>query len=82
MKRFILFASALVTSAALGGCVAPTPSAGGDSVRAIMASQVVPPQARPVTGSDAVAAVAAYANYQRSFVTPVSQTETLTFGSK
>lgn len=82
MNYFTFLASALALSAALAGCVAPTPSAGGDSVRAIMASQVVPPQVRPDTGSDAAAAVAAYANYQRSFATPVSQTETLTFGSK
>jgi len=80
MKRFILFASALATSAALGGCVAPTPSAGGNSVRAIMASQVVPPQARPATGSDAAAAVAAYANYQQSYVTPVPQGDSPAFG--
>ena len=70
------------TLALLGGCATGTPTGTGNSVRAIMASQVVPPQVRPDTGSNAAAAVAAYANYQRSYVTPVSQTDTLTFGSK
>jgi len=82
MNRFTLLASVLAVSAVLAGCIAPTPATGGSSVRAIMASQAVPPQVRPDTGSDAAAAVAAYANYQRSYVTPVSQTDTLTFGSK
>jgi hypothetical protein len=80
MNRLTLLASVLAVSAALAGCIAPTPAAGGSSVRAIMASQAVPPQVRPVTGSDAAAAVAAYANYQQSYVTPVPQGDSPAFG--
>jgi hypothetical protein len=82
MNRTTTFASTFAICAALAGCIAPTPSAGGQSVRAIMASQAVPPQPRPDTGSDAAAAVAAVQNYQRSYVTPVPQTDNLSFGSK
>ncbi|KQQ96247.1 hypothetical protein [Massilia sp. Leaf139] len=82
MNRLSNIAGALAISSLLGGCVAATPSAGGASVRAILASQALPAQPRPDTGADAGAAVAAYVNYQRSYAAPVSQTDTLTFGSK
>lgn len=67
---------------ALGGCASRMPAASGNSVRAIVASQIVAPQP-PAPGagrSDAAAAVAAYANYQQSYVTPVPQGERPAFG--
>ena len=80
MNRTTTFASTFAVCAALAGCIATTPSAGGQSVRAIMASQAMPPQPRPVTGNDGAAAVAAYANYQQSYVTPVPQGDSPAFG--
>ena len=75
-------AAALACTLALGGCAARMPADSGARVRAIMASQVVAPQpARPGAGqTDAAAAVAAYANYQRSYVTPTPQADSPTFG--
>lgn len=52
------------------------------TMRAIFAAQTVPPQARPARGSDGAAAVAAYTNYQHSYVTPVSHSDSAAFGSK
>ncbi|GGY40938.1 hypothetical protein [Pseudoduganella albidiflava] len=67
--------------ATLGGCAARDTSANGGSVRAIMASQVVPPQPRPASGTDAGTAVAGYANYVRSYVTPTPQGDSAMVGS-
>jgi len=82
MNRLLSTATTLTTLALLGGCVATTPAAGGASVRAIMASQAVPPQPRPEGGAAGTTAVAAYANYQGSYVTPASQSERGTFSGK
>ena len=67
---------------ALGGCVTEPSTANGHSVRAIMASQVLPPQPKTDAGMDAVAAVAAQASYQRSYTTPTSQSDRAAFGGK
>ena len=82
MNRLLSGATALTIFLLLGGCVAGTPSAAGTSVRAIMASQAVPPQPQPERGTDGAAAVAAYVNYQRSFTTPTAQSDRAAFGSK
>lgn len=66
----------------LAGCVAPTPSAEGHSVRAIMASQAVTPQPPAARGTDAASAMAAYNNYQKSYAQPVAQSERGTFSGK
>lgn len=79
------FTSFLLLAAALAGCQAPYPNDRGPygaGVRATLASQIIPPQPRPDAGHDAAAAVAAYANYQRSYVTPTPQSDSPSFGSK
>jgi len=78
MKRSLI----LIALAGLAACTTDGPLGQGTHVRAIMASQIVAPQPHKETGSDAAAAVAAQANYQRSYVSPVAQTDTLSFGSK
>lgn len=78
MNRALVF----VLLAALAGCAAPTRTASGDTVKAIMASQIVPPKPHAETGLDGVAAVAAQARYERSYVTPTAQADSLTFGKK
>ena len=83
MIRFRFSAGVLAVSLlALGGCASRTSAVTGSSVRAIIASQIVAPQP-PAAGagrSDAAAAVAAYANYQQSYVTPVPQGDSPAFG--
>ncbi|MEW7847580.1 hypothetical protein AB2N08_02665 [Massilia aurea] len=67
----------------LGGCATRTPSGTGSTVRAIMASQIIAPEAaqtRP--GSDAGTAILAYKNYQGSFAAPAPQVEISVFGGK
>ncbi len=76
--RFTLAVVALMS--ALTGCAVDTPSAGGNTVRAIMASQIVPAQPHGPARTDAAAAVAAYGNYQRSYTTPESQGDRSSFG--
>jgi len=78
MKRIAI----LLALAALGGCAASGPLGQGTQVRAIMASQIVAPQPHANTGSDGAAAVAAQANYQRSYTTPTPQGDSPTFGNK
>lgn len=78
MKRI----STIALFAALSGCAASGPLGQGTQVRAIMASQIVAPQPHANTGSDGVAAVAAQANYQRSYTTPTPQGDSPTFGNK
>ena len=72
--------------ACLGGCQTPFPNehqhAYGAGVRATMASQMLAPQAHPQQGEDGAAAAAAYANYQRSYVTPTPQSDSPSFGNK
>ena len=45
-------------------------------------SQAVPAQPRVERGLDARAAVAGYANYQQSYVTPAAQDNASAFGNK
>ena len=79
---FIRIAAVAAASlAALGGCAAPDRSANGTTVRAIMASQMLPPQPQSGRGTDAATAIAGYANYQRSYVTPVAQGDSAMIGS-
>ncbi|AVR94562.1 hypothetical protein [Pseudoduganella armeniaca] len=68
--------------AALGGCASPSRIASGDTVQALMASQIIPPKPHAATGMDGVAAVAAQARYERSYVTPTAQADSPTFGKK
>lgn len=77
-----LCASLLASALLLAGCATEGPATNGDSVRAMVASQTVPPQARVERGSDARAATAAYANYQNSYVTPTAQADGGAFGGK
>jgi hypothetical protein len=83
MNRHYLIAIAIAT---LAGCQAPYPSEQGrvygDTVRAVLASEVIPPQPRPERGADGAAASAAYTNYQKSYVSPTPQSASPTFGSK
>lgn len=78
--KTIFFAAVAVL---LQGCAVYAPARDqGDTVRRVMAAQTVPPVARPDSPADGAAAVAAYGNYQRSFVTPVPQGDSAAFGSK
>ncbi|MEM8513704.1 putative lipoprotein YajG [Massilia sp. MP_M2] len=66
----------------LGGCATETPAGTGTTVRAIMASQIIAPQATPsVSGTDAGTAILAYKNYQGSFAAPAPQVESTLFGA-
>ena len=82
MKRLAMLT--LMTS--LAGCQSPFPNehpkAYGAGVRALLASQIVTPPARAQQGEDGAAAVAAYANYQHSYVTPTPQSDSPSFGTK
>ena len=83
MKASTTLASALCAAILLGGCATRTPSGTGNTVRAIMASQVISPEAKASTpGSDAGAAILAYKNYQGSFAAPEPQVEISLFGRK
>ena len=85
MKHRSIFLAPALLLATLAGCAVDGPLARGTQVRAIMASQIVAPQAgrnaAGDTGSDGAAAVAAQANYQQSFVTPTPQSDSPTFGN-
>jgi len=63
----------IVCMAALVGCATEGPAGSGDSVRAALAAQIVPPQARRASGVDGVAAVETYKNYVESFDSPRPQ---------
>lgn len=76
-------AAALMAVVLAQGCAVYAPAADGPSiVRQVMAAQTLPPVQRPDTPVDSAAAVAAYGNYQRSFVTPVPQSDSAAFGGK
>jgi hypothetical protein len=75
MTFFRIAAVTAACLAALGGCATHAPAGTGATVRAIMASQVLPPTPRKEAGTDATAAMAGYANYQQSYVTPTPQAE-------
>lgn len=70
----------------LAGCQTAFPNDGrtpyGAVVTAAMTSQMLPPQAPVTGGADGVAAAAAIANYQHSYVTPVPHSDTAAFGAK
>ncbi len=75
----LLLASGLL----LGGCATHAPAGTGNTVRNIMASQILPPQLdkrRP--GTDAGIAISAVENYQKSYETPKAQNDNPTFGKK
>ena len=76
----ILCASLLATLTILAGCATEGPATNGDSVRAMIASQALPPQPRVDRGSDARAAVSAYANYQNAYATPTALGDGGAFG--
>jgi hypothetical protein len=78
IRSAILF----MLGAGLVGCAYEGPAAGGASVRALMASQMLPPQPQRETGTEGSAAAAAIANYKQSFVTPVAQSDTPLVGGK
>lgn len=80
--KTILRASPLASLLFLAACASEGPATNGDSVRAMLASQTVPPQARVERGSDARAAVSAYGNYQGSYATPTAQGDGGAFGGK
>ncbi len=73
--------AATCASLLLGGCATRTPAGTGKTVRNIMASQIIAPQATPtVPGSDAGSAILAYKDYQGSFAAPAPQVEITLFG--
>jgi hypothetical protein len=77
----------LAALAALSGCATEGPTATGASVRALMASQVIPPQPRAAgqagtQASDGASAVAAYANYKQSYVVPQPQGDSPLVGGR
>jgi len=77
------FSAILALCALLTGCAYEGPAGSGAAVRAIMASQIVPPQ--PRTGpeaADGVAAAAAYANYRQSYVAPTPQGDSTMVGHR
>ncbi len=71
----------LAATVSTTGCAGKERSGTGTSVRAIMASQMLPPQPRAQAGTEAATAVAGYANYQRSYVTPTPQADSAMIGS-
>ncbi len=75
MTRFSSAVAVLACMAVMSGCAYEGQAGNGNSVRAIMASQIVPPKPHAETGSDAAAATAAYANYLQSYVQPTPQTD-------
>jgi len=75
-------ALAIVAAAvSMTGCAGTERSGTGASVRTIMASQMLPPQPQSTTGTEGSTAVAGYANYQRSYVTPTPQGDSAMIGS-
>ena len=75
-------AALIALIASLPGCAYKGPAASGESVRAIVASQVLPPQPHRETGADGSSAAAAYANYQQSFAVPTAQSDSPIVGKK
>jgi len=81
MKTTITAILAASSTLLLGGCATETPAGTGHTVRNIMASQIIAPQATPaVPGSDAATAILAYKNYQGSFAAPAPQVDITLFG--
>ena len=67
--------------ATLSACATRHPAGTGATVRAVMAAQMLPATPQPARGTDAEAAMAGYANYQRSYVTPTPQSDSVMIGS-
>lgn len=83
MKSITSITALMALAGLLQGCAVYAPAkADGATVRAVMAAQTVPPVKHADTGTDGAAAVAAYNNYQRSYVTPVPQGDSAAFGGK
>ena len=82
MMKKTMCASLLASLGLLAGCATDGPATDGEAVRAIFASQAAPAQPRVEGGLDARAAVAGYANYQQSYVTPTAQDNASAFGNK
>ncbi|GGY91111.1 hypothetical protein ACFFTM_25300 [Pseudoduganella plicata] len=78
IARSLLIALALC---GLPACAPASLATSGTTLRAIVASQTIPTQPRRETGTDGSAAVAAYANYQQSYVTPQTHADNAAFGS-
>jgi hypothetical protein len=75
-------AAALAILAATAGCAYEGPAAGGATVRAIMASQMLPPTQQRAAGGDATAGAAAIENYRKSYVTPTPQGDATLLGNR
>lgn len=74
---------AVIASAALlSACATDGPATGGASVRALMASQIIPAQPHDGRGADGVSVVAAYTNYKQSYVTPQPQGDSTLVGAR
>ena len=87
MNSILTAGTVLALLAALSGCATEGPTATGASVRALMASQVIPPQPRlpgqaGEQGSDGASAVAAYANFKQSYVIPQPQGDSPLVGGR
>ncbi|GAA0424265.1 hypothetical protein GCM10009094_30820 [Massilia aurea] len=81
MKTTTTAILAAVCTLMLAGCATDTPTGTGHTVRSIMASQIIAPQATPsAPGSNAATAILAYKNYQGSFAAPAPQVEITLFG--
>lgn len=77
--------AAMIAATLLSACATDGPATGGASVRALMASQIMPAQphaARGADGADGMSAAAAYANYKQSYVTPAPQGDSTLVGSR
>lgn len=83
MKQIV---ATLLSAMLLAACQSPFPNTPpknyGAVVRTTLASQVIAPQPHPDSGTDGAAGAAAYANYQRSYVSPVPQDSSPSFGRK
>jgi len=83
MKIILVVGAAIWLSVGMQGCAVYAPANDhGTGVRQVMAAQIIPAARRPDSAADGAAAVAAYGNYQRSFITPVPQSDSAAFGGK
>jgi hypothetical protein len=80
--RFPIVLAALAALSGMAGCAYEGPAGNGSAVRAIMASQIIPPQPHADTGTDGVAAAAAYANYKQSYAQPTPQGDSAMVGKR
>ncbi|MFT5532865.1 MAG: hypothetical protein ACI8WM_002073 [Burkholderiaceae bacterium] len=87
MMHIFFRPACLLTTLALTGCISTTPYYDqhfGEAVSKLNAMQILNPAAAtntdPVAGMGGREARSAYADYQKSFVTPVPQPGSLTIG--